>query len=224
MGKKINPKIFRIQTIGKPASNWFASKYTFQQKLMEDVMIRKYIKTKLKDAGLASILIERSPAQLQINLRTSKPGVIIGRGGVGVEELKKEIKHKFFASQKMQVQINIQEVDRPDLQAELIVQQIKAQLEKRVPFRRAMKRAIEQVRHAGGKGIKIIVAGRLNGSEIARTETLADGKMPLSTLRADIDYSRGAAFTIYGAIGIKVWIYRGEIFAKDKEKNNKFKK
>jgi small subunit ribosomal protein S3 len=142
--------------------------------------------------------------------------VIIGRSGSGIEELKKQLKKKFFGSKKMHLSIEVEEVRNPDLDAELVVQSIAYQLEKRVPFRRAMKRAIEQVMAAGAKGVKIICSGRLNGVEIARTETLSQGSVPTHTLRADIDYSRGAAYTLYGAIGIKVWIYRGQVFADTK--------
>lgn len=224
MGKKINPRIFRITTTGKHNSCWFADKKVFQQQLREDVQIRKYIQQKVKDGGLSLIQIDRSTGQIVINLHTSKPGVIIGKGGVGIEEMKKEIKKRFFGNQKMVININIHEIDKPDLDAELVLQQVIIQLEKRVPFRRAMKRCIEQVRRAGAKGVKIMVAGRLNGAEIARTEVLVDGKMPLSNLRADIDYARGAAHTIYGLIGVKVWVYKGEVFDRDKDKNKNTEK
>lgn len=212
MGKKINPRIFRIRTTVRPGSVWYANNQQFKKLLVSDTLIRKFLKVKLIDGGLSQIYIERAPGQLIIILQTAKPGVIIGRGGAGIEDLKKQIKKKFFGQEKIQIQINIQEVEKPDLSAELMVQSIKAQLEKRIPFRRAMKRALESMIRAGAKGVKIIVSGRLNGAEIARREKLVDGSMPLSSLRADIDYSRGAAQTIYGKIGIKVWIYKGEVF------------
>lgn len=221
MGKKINPKIFRLNTTQKHNSCWYASKQEFKQKLQEDVSVRRFIRLKLKDSGLARVLIERARGQITIILKTSKPGVIIGRGGKGLEDLKAEIKKLYFGNQKINIQLNIKEVEKPDLESELIVQQIIQQLEKRIPFRRAMKRAIEQVRRAGGKGIRIKISGRLNGAEIARTECLTDGKLPLTTLRADIDYARGAAHTLFGAIGVKVWIYKGTVFEKDKVKAEK---
>ncbi len=221
MGKKINPKVFRLVTTTSHSSKWFANKQDFKKMLHEDIKVRKYIKNKIEDGGISKITIDRFTGQIKINIHTSKPGVIIGRGGVGIEDLKKEVKRKFFGNQKIQVQINVQEVEKPDLDAEIVMQQMIAQIEKRVPFRRVMKRAVEQVNRAGGKGVKIMLAGRLNGAEIARTETLVDGKMPLSTLRADIDYTRGAARTIYGAIGLKVWIYKGTVFKKDQEKQAK---
>lgn len=219
MGKKVNPKIIRLTTTTTHLSKWFASKQKFADVLRQDIMIRKFLKKKLRDSGVARIEIRRSSEQLTIAIRTSKPGVIIGRSGSGIEDIKKQLKKNFFGSKKMVVAIEVEEVRHPDLDAELVVQNIAYQLEKRVPFRRAMKRAIEQVMAAGAKGVKIICSGRLNGVEIARTETLSQGSVPTHTLRADIDYARGAAFTLYGAIGIKVWIYRGQVFADTKRQD-----
>ncbi|PIY96354.1 MAG: 30S ribosomal protein S3 [Candidatus Kerfeldbacteria bacterium CG_4_10_14_0_8_um_filter_42_10] len=216
MGRKVNPKIFRIGIIYQANSKWFAQKY-YSVLLREDVQIRDFLRKKLKEGGVAKIEIERSAGKLTVIIYTSRPGVIIGRGGGGIEELKKQLKQKYLGSKKVDLNINIQEVDRPDLNAELILQGLIAQIEKRIPFRRVMKRGIEQVIQAGAQGVKIIMAGRLNGVEIARTETLSQGKVPLHTLRADIDYSRGTARTTYGAVGIKVWVYRGQIFQKQKK-------
>ncbi len=216
MGKKVNPRIIRLTTTTTHLSKWFAPKRLFADVLKQDVMIRKFLKTKLRDSGVARIEIRRSSEQMIIAIRTSKPGVIIGRSGSGIEEIKKSLKKKFFGSKKMVVSIEVEEVRHPDLDAELVVQNIIYQLEKRVPFRRAMKRTIEQVMAAGARGVKVICSGRLNGVEIARTETLSQGSVPTHTLRADIDYSRGAAHTLYGSIGIKVWIYRGQVFADTK--------
>lgn len=212
MGKKINPKILRINTTLTHSSKWFASKQKFPGYLEQDVKLRKMLKTKLKDGGVSKIEIKRSSDKLIIAIHTSKPGVIIGRSGSGIDELKKTIKKQFFGSQKMKIELEIEEVRNPDVDAELVLQSIAYQIEKRVPFRRAMKRAIETVMQSGGKGVKIICAGRLNGVEIARTETQVEGSIPTHTLRADIDYSRGAAYTLYGKIGIKVWIYKGLVF------------
>lgn len=219
MGKKINPKIFRIGTTIDPFSKWFARKKDFADCLKEDTLIRKHLKNKFVNSGVAKIEIKRAAGTLEIIIHTSKPGVIIGRGGAGVEELKKGLKKKFYGNRKINININISEVAKPDLNAELIYQNMAQQLQKRIPFRRVLKRAIEQAKRAGAKGVKVCVSGRLNGAEIARTEMLAEGKIPAHTLRADIDYARGHVFTLYGAIGIKVWIYRGDIFAKEAKNN-----
>ncbi|MFA6388739.1 MAG: 30S ribosomal protein S3 [Patescibacteria group bacterium] len=212
MGKKINPKILRINIATTHLSKWFVNKQAWPRYLQQDVSIRRMLKKDLREAGVSRIEIRRSTDQFTLIITTSKPGVIIGRSGAGIEKIKQSIKKKFFGSEKIKIDIEIEEVRKPDLDAELVLQNIINQLEKRIPFRRAMKRSIESVRQAGGKGVKIICAGRLNGVEIARTETLSDGSIPSHTLRADIDYARGAAHTIYGAIGVKVWIYRGQIF------------
>lgn len=212
MGKKVNPKIIRLNTTTTHLSKWFAPKRNFAKILEQDIRVRKYIRTKLRDGGVSRVEIRRANDQMTVHIRTSKPGVIIGRSGSGVEELKRQIKRRFFGSEKIHIQLEIEEVRNPDVDAELIMQGIVFQLEKRIPFRRAMKRSIEQVMQGGAKGVKIIVSGRLNGAEIARVETLSQGSVPTHTLRADIDYSRGVAKTIYGTIGVKVWIYRGQVF------------
>ena len=219
MGQKVHPKIFRIGELYGWSSKWFSRK-DYARLLQQDITIKKFLKKELKEAAVANIEIERSPAAITIVIYSAKPGVIIGRGGQGIEELKKKIK-KQFLDQKSSLNINIQEVTEPNLSAELIVQAMTADLEKRFPFRRVMKQAISRVEKANAKGVKIIVAGRLNGAEIARSEMLTSGSLPLHTLRADIDYSRGVARTTYGAIGVKVWIYKGEIFRKKEEENNK---
>lgn len=224
MGQKVNPKIFRISVNKNWSSRWFAGR-DYAKFLQQDITIKKYIKKTLPDAGIDRIEIERSPEKVNIIIHTAKPGLIIGRGGQAIENLRLYISRKFIKDKSLQINISIQEVKQPNLSAEVVLQGAIAEIEKRVPFRRVMKRAIENVRRAGAQGVKISMAGRLNGAEIARTEVLSEGKVPLHTLRADIDYARGAARTIYGAIGIKVWIYRGEVFAKkDKAKeliNNK---
>lgn len=218
MGKKVNPKIFRLNTATSHMSKWFVSKQQWPKYLQQDVMMRKFIRTDLKDAGVSRVEIRRATDQCTIIIATSKPGVIIGRSGSGIERLKQLLKRKFFGSEKVKINLEIEEVRKPDLDAELVMQNIIHQLEKRIPFRRAMKRGIESTRAAGAKGVKIICSGRLNGVEIARTETLSDGSIPAHTLRADIDYARAAARTIYGAIGVKVWIYRGQVFEQTVEK------
>lgn len=217
MGHKVNPRAFRITTVYQQPSRWYTKKQDFPGKLKEDLFIREIIKKKFRNSGVARVDIERSAGAVTITMHSSKPGVVIGRGGAGIEELKKMIKRQVYGSQKIVINISIQEVAKPDVNAELIVQNIAEQLEKRIPFRRAMKRAIESCRRGGAQGIRITVSGRLNGAEIARTETLTEGSLPLHTLRANIDYSRGAAYTIFGTIGIKVWVYTGDVFETDQK-------
>ncbi len=212
MGQKVHPRIFRMGIIGTWKSKWFSTR-RYADFLEQDIRVRKYIAKKLRDAGVASIEVERSGEDVTVNLFTSKPGLVIGRGGAGSDELKKDIQKRFL-KKNIKVTLNIHEVDNPAQNAQLVCLNIIEQLEKRIPFRRAAKRAIEQVMQAGAKGIKILVAGRLNGAEIARKEKFSQGSIPLHTLRADIDYARGAAHTTYGSVGVKVWIYRGEVFTK----------
>lgn len=213
MGKKINPKVFRQVTTFTSPSRWFATRNQYAALLKEDVLIRRFLKKKFRDAGVSRVDIERSaPEQTTIIIHTSKPGVVIGRGGSLIEDTKKELKKALFGSTKMQIQMSIQEVRDADVSAELIYQGIRDQLEARVPFRRAMKRSIEQVMRAGALGARIQVSGRLNGADIARTEKVNRGRLPLHTLRAKIDYSRGVAQTMYGIIGVKVWVYTGDSF------------
>jgi small subunit ribosomal protein S3 len=218
MGHKVNPKIFRTGIIFSWSSKWF-SQNDYARNIEQDIKLRKFLRTKLKEASLAKVEIERGVNKLDINLYTAKPGMIIGKGGKTVEDLKKELMLTIVKNPKLQINLNIKEVDKPNLSAEIMVQQMAQEIERRLPFRRVMKRTIDLILKAGAKGVKVQVAGRLNGAEIARTETLAQGKIPLHTVRANIDYSRGVAATTFGAIGIKVWIYTGEIF-KDKDKDN----
>ncbi|MCK5415950.1 30S ribosomal protein S3 [Candidatus Parcubacteria bacterium] len=222
MGKKINPKIFRISATRVWPSKWFAYGKDYARKIEQDVTIRRYVTKKLIEAGIDKVEIERTANKININIYTAKPGIIIGRGGKGVDDLKKEI-HKKFLSRPAgiktgDIKLNVFEVSRPNLSAQIIVQSMILDIEKRMPFKRVMKQVVNRTERAGGLGIKIVVAGRLNGAEIARSEMLVSGKIPLSTLRADIDYARGMASTIYGAIGIKVWIYNGEMNDKKESK------
>lgn len=219
MGHKVNPKVFRLGISQSSPSKWFArSKGELINFLRQDIQIRKFLQKKLKEAHLERIEIERTGKAVIITIIAARPGLIIGRGGAGIEELRKELVKKFLTTQT--VKVNIQEVANPNLSSAVVLQGMIADIEKRIPFRRVMKQTIERVRKAGALGVKVRMSGRLNGVEIARTETLADGKVPLHTLRASIDYSRGAAFTTYGAIGLNVWIYKGEVF-EDKEAKSK---
>lgn len=214
MGHKVHPRAFRLSTIRSWDAVWFAKKDSFKDLLREDVKIRDFLRKELHDALVDRVEIERTRQQVSVVIFSAKPGVIIGRAGAGVEELKKKILQNFFRGRRVALSVNVKEVARPSLSAQIVGQQIAADIEKRFPFRRAMKQAIERVLKARAEGIKITLGGRLNGAEIARTETLAQGKVPLHNLRADIDFATVTARTIYGAIGIKVWINRGEIFEK----------
>lgn len=218
MGKKINPKILRLGITKTWQSKWFGSGKKYIKNIEQDVKIKKYLLKELREAGVDKVEIERDSKKIKINIHTAKPGVIIGRGGSGAEDLKKTIHDKFLKNFRMnEIDLNIQEVDRPNLSAQITVQAMIIDIEKRMPFRRVMKQAISRIEKAGALGVRIAVSGRLNGAEIARSEMLSSGKVPLHTLRADIDYARGVARTTYGAIGIKVWIYKGEVFEKEKE-------
>jgi small subunit ribosomal protein S3 len=205
VGHKVHPIGFRLGYIKTWNSRWFAEK-EYAVLLHEDLKVRKIVKAKLYHAGIARIEIERSGNQLRINLHTSRPGIIIGRKGAEVDKLKAEIE----AWTKRQVTINIKEIKKPEVDAQLVAENIALQLEKRIAFRRAMKKAVVSALRLGAKGIKVNCAGRLGGSEIARTEWYREGRVPLHTLRADIDYGLAEAKTTYGQIGVKVWIYRGE--------------
>jgi small subunit ribosomal protein S3 len=213
MGHKVNPKALRIGITRTWPSKWFA-KRDFALLLEQDVKIRKCVSRKLREAGLDLIEISRNANEITLDITAAKPGLVIGRGGEGIENLKKEIKAELLPS-KIGVKVNIKEVSNPNLSAAVVLQSMIIDIEKRMPFRRVLKQSIDKVMKAGAQGVKVMISGRLNGVDIARTETLAEGKIPLHTLRADIDYSRGHALTTYGKVGIKVWIYRGEVFNKD---------
>ncbi len=222
MGQKVNPKIFRMGVIRTWHSKWFSNKKDYIKKFAQDVKIRKFLIKELREAGIDRVEIERSANKISINIFTAKPGLIIGRGGMGVDDLKKKI-HKQFLSKPSgirlsEINLNITEFDRPNLSAQILIQSMAIDLEKRMAYRRVMKQAINRVTRAGALGVKIIIKGRLNGAEIARSEMLTSGKVPLHTLRADIDYARGVARTTYGAVGLKAWIYKGEVFKKEEEK------
>lgn len=210
MGQKVHPTIFRIGVNRSWSSKWFA-RQSFGNYLRQDAAIRKFLKKKYTNGGIAQVALSRTGDALTVAIHTSRPGVLIGRGGTGAEEIKKGIE-SLLKLKKPSVRVDIQEVDRPDLSAELVVQNVIEQIEKRIPFRRVLKQTVERVKRAGGKGVRVMISGRLNGADIARTESLHSGSIPLHTLRADIDYSRGTAHTTYGVIGVKVWIYKGDVF------------
>ena len=207
MGQKVNPVGLRIGIIRDWESKWYAGK-DFGDLLLEDVKIREYLKNKLKDSAVSRIEIERAANRVNVTIHTAKPGMVIGKGGSEVEILRGEVT-KIAGGKK--VHINISEIKNPEIDAILVAESIAQQLERRVSFRRALKQAIQRTMRAGAKGIKTSVSGRLGGAEIARTEGYSEGTVPLHTLRADIDYGTAEAHTTYGRIGVKVWIYRGEV-------------
>lgn len=210
MGQKVNPIGLRLGYIRGWDSNWFASKKDFSDNLMEDEKIRKYLEVRMPKGGIARVVIERTIKRIALTIHTARPGVIIGKGGTEVDKIKEEL-------QKLtgkEVQINIFEVKRPELSAKLVAESITQQLRARISYRRAMKQAIDATIRAGAQGIKIKVSGRLGGAEIARSEEYKEGRIPLHTLRADIDYASVGANTIYGKLGVKVWIFKSEIYEK----------
>ena len=211
MGQKIHPTGFRLSVTRAWSSRWFANKRNFASMLAEDLQVREYLKTKLKSAAVSRILIERPAKNARITIYSARPGVVIGKKGEDIENLKAELARRLGVP----VAVNIEEVRKPEVDAQLIADSITQQLEKRIMFRRAMKRAVTNSMRLGALGIKIMCAGRLNGSEIARTEWYREGRVPLHTLRADIDYGASEAHTTYGVIGVKVWIFKGEKFDKE---------
>ena len=214
MGQKVNPLGFRLGKLYGWVSNWFADGKTYQQFLLEDIKLRQFLFEKLKLAGITEVKIDRSINTIKITLFVARPGVVIGRGGAGLEELKKAIVAKLKLDVKSgkapKFELNVIEVKSPDLSARLTGLRIAEQLNRRYPHRRAVAQAIEKTMSSGAKGIKILLSGRINGAEIARREKFSQGSIPLSTLRSDIDYFEQPAFTKYGYVGIKVWIYKGE--------------
>lgn len=207
MGQKVNPHGLRIGIIKDWDTKWYANKKNFSDLLVEDVKIRKYIKKRLFISGISRIEIERAANKIKVNVHTAKPGLVIGKGGAGIEDLRKEVEKLTGKN----VLINITEIKVPEVDAQLVAENIASQLEKRISFRRAMKQSMSRAMKIGAKGIKTAVAGRLGGAEIARNEHYHEGTIPLQTLRADIDYGFAEADTTYGKLGVKVWIYKGEV-------------
>ncbi|MGB9812669.1 MAG: 30S ribosomal protein S3 [Thermovenabulum sp.] len=211
MGQKVHPHGLRLGIIRDWDSRWYAEK-NFSDLVIEDYNIRKYIKTKFYQAGISKIEIERAANRVKVIIHTAKPGMVIGKGGTGVEELRVELE----SMTKKQVSINVVEIKNPDLDAQLAAENIAAQIERRISYRRAMKQAIARAFKAGAKGVKTMVSGRLAGAEIARSEWYREGTIPLQKLRADISYGFAEAHTTYGRIGVKVWIYKGDVLPKTK--------
>ncbi|RKY30595.1 MAG: 30S ribosomal protein S3 [Candidatus Omnitrophota bacterium] len=210
MGQKVHPFLQRIGIIRTWHSRWFAKPGEYPALIAEDYKIRKFIKGRAKNAAISKILIERVSGKVKVRILSARPGIIIGRHGADIERLREDLN----AMLKKEISIDIEEVKNPALDAQLVSENVALQLEKRIAFRRAIKRAIEQSMNAGAQGIKISAAGRLGGAEMSRTETFKQGKIPLATLRADIDYGFAESLTTYGLIGIKTWLYKGDILTK----------
>ena len=209
MGQKINPVGFRLGIIRGWDSSWFGGK-SFADKLVEDEKIRKYISARIQKGGISKVVIERTLKRITLTIHTARPGVVIGKGGTEVDKIKEELKKLT----NKDVQINIFEIKRPELDAKLVGESIAQQLEARISYRRAMKQSIASTMRVGAEGIKVKLSGRLAGADMARTEQYKEGRVPLHTLRADIDYALSEAQTVYGKIGIKVWIFKGEVYGK----------
>ena len=217
MGQKVNPVGFRLGINRSWDSIWFAKKKDYSKFLIEDYKIRQYIRKNIINSGVSEIIIERSSKKCSVFIHTSRPGFVIGKKGADIEK----IKNKISKITDSEVYVNIKEIKKPELNAYLVAENIAQQLVKRIAYRRAMKRAMQSTMRLGAKGIKVCVSGRLAGNEIARSEWLREGSVPLHTLRANLDYSESEALTTYGIIGVKVWIYKGEIFEKEIEKKYK---
>lgn len=216
MGQKIHPVGFRLGITQEHRSRWFADAGRYPELLQEDHKIRNFVQKNLSNAGISEVRVERKADQIDLEVRTARPGVVVGRGGSGIESLRVGLQKELDDSNR-QIRINVVEVARVDADAALIAEYIAQQLERRVSFRRVVRQAIQRAQRAGIEGIKVQVSGRLNGAEIARTESSREGSVPLHTLRADIDYAYCTASTIYGVLGIKVWVFKGEIIPGQEE-------
>jgi len=212
MGQKVSPKTIRLMITHTWPGKWFARKRKYTELVVRDVELRRKIAELLPDAGISKIEIQRSNKKLSVTINTAKPGIIIGKQGDKIEELKKTLHHQFGE----QIEINIKEIKKPDLDAQIVGDSIARQIERRISYRRAAKQALQKAMDAGAIGVKIFIGGRLNGVDIARDETFKEGNIPLHTFRADIDYAKATAKTTYGAIGVTVWIYKGNIYKTDK--------
>lgn len=212
MGQKVNPNGFRLKITHGWDSTWFASGKKYRDYFLQDVKIKRFINKRLPDAGISKMEIDRSK-RTSVVIHTSKPGVIIGKQGAAIEQLRKDLEREFGGM----FEVNIQEIRQPDIDAAVIAETIQGQIQRRMPYRRAAKMAIEKAMQAGAKGVKVKVSGRLNGAEIARTELFKDGNVPLQTLRANVEFAVAHAKTTYGTIGVKVWVYKGMVFKKIKQ-------
>lgn len=214
MSHKVHPKIFRIKNLSDWKSQWFSVR-KYRENLEKDYYIREFIKKQLKAAAIDDVVIRRTANSIQILIRAARPGIIIGRGGTGIQDLKKEVIKKIFKGKVkgVDIKIDVEEIRKSETQATVVARNVAEQLERRMPFRRVLKQTVEKVsQNSDVKGVKVRVSGRLNGSEMARTEWLRKGSLPLQTIRANIDYAQENAHTIYGVIGVKVWICKGEVF------------
>ncbi len=212
MGQKVNPNGLRLKITRGWDSTWFASGKKYRDYFLQDVKIKRYINKRLPDAGISKIELDRSK-RTSVVIHTSKPGVIIGKQGAAIEQLRKDLERQFGGM----FEVNIQEIRQPDVDAAVIAETIQGQIQRRMPYRRAAKMAIEKAMQAGAQGVKVKVSGRLNGAEIARTELFKDGNVPLQTLRANVEFAVAHAKTTYGTIGVKVWVYKGMVFKKIKQ-------
>lgn len=210
MGQKIHPGGLRLKILKGWDSVWYAERKNYKSLLAEDLKLRRYVEDKLSHAGISRVTIERSSSKVRVSIHTSKPGIIIGKKGAGIDTLKQQLQ-KFVSAELL---LNIKEIRKAELDSKLVAENIAAQLERRIAFRRAMKKAIQSATKFGAQGIKVMVAGRLGGAEMARTERYHEGRVPLHTLRANIDYGTARAKCSYGIIGVKVWIFHGEVFEK----------
>jgi len=213
MGQKVNPNGLRLGINRTWDSRWYSQAKDFADKLHADIAIRKFVKTRLKEAGISKIIIERPAKKAVVSIHSAKPGVVIGKKGSDIEKIKKDLQK--FVGKDSEVVLNIVEIRKPELDAQLVAEGIAQQLERRVAFRRAMKRSMQSAMRLGAKGIRVNVSGRLGGAEIARLEWYREGRVPLHTLRADVQYATAEAHTTYGIIGVKVWIYKGDIMEHD---------
>jgi small subunit ribosomal protein S3 len=212
MGQKTHPVGLRLGIVKTWDSRWFAKK-GYSALLQEDIFIRKYITSRLQRAGISKVVIDRAPKKVTVTIHTARPGIVIGRKGTEVDQLRDELQH----ITKKEIHVNIQEVGKPEIDAQLVAEHVAGQLEQRVSHRRAMKKAIASAMRAGAKGIKIMCKGRLGGSEMSRVEQYMEGRVPLHTLRANVDYARATARTTYGTSGVKVWVFHGEVFGRLEE-------
>ncbi len=220
MGHKVNPNGFRLGVTTKWTSNWYAERGAYGETLLKDMAVREFLVKKLAQASVSRIQIDRPAKSARVTIHTARPGIVIGKKGEDIEKLKQEVS-KIIGLKADSVHLSVEEIRKPELDAKLIADSVAQQLERRIMFRRAMKRAVQNAMRIGAGGIKIQVSGRLNGAEIARTEWYREGRVPLHTLRAKVDYAVGEAKTTYGVIGVKVWVFTGEVFEADRRGDRK---